>query len=202
MELKLLNKIIFYILFFTLCHTNLNAQNEKYFHIYNDSIPNKIEFNMKDIIVKKNYDLILLSQNKSYNIFLLDSKNHLSKFQDRFGTKGRFRILFVDNFSDKKISLIINDDFGIKRNKNIITITYVKTPIRGSFLSNPIILDESLDIKELTYLDYKNGNISLQDIKYPCKIKKGKLDNITITSLFDFLNSKSYPLTGKIIPKI
>ena len=54
MELKLLNKIIFYILFFTLCHTNLDAQHEKYFHIYNDSIPNNIEFNMKDIIdIKK-----------------------------------------------------------------------------------------------------------------------------------------------------
>ncbi|QES93542.1 hypothetical protein F0358_12825 [Empedobacter brevis] len=67
MALKWLNKIKFCVAVYLLSFS-IHAQESDYTSIYNDSIPNKMELDIRKAFIEKNYELYKIKENDQYSI--------------------------------------------------------------------------------------------------------------------------------------
>ncbi|WP_314058066.1 hypothetical protein [Empedobacter brevis] len=181
MALKWLNKIKFCVAVYLLSFS-IHAQESDYTSIYNDSIPNKMEFDVKEVILEKNNELYKIKENKGYTIYLMGSHKEYSKWKDKTGSGELLRVLIVSHSSDIKIAFVIDDRYYIERQKNKITI---KKVFKLNGARNPFLLDSNLKIKEITRFSIKKGELYFQNVHKPCEIKiRKKVNDLTIEEIF------------------
>ncbi|QES93551.1 hypothetical protein F0358_12885 [Empedobacter brevis] len=180
-ELKWLNKIKFCVAVYLLSFS-IHAQESDYTSIYNDSIPNKMELDIRKAFIEKNYELYKIKENDQYSIYLLKGNGGFKKMKDNTGYGGLLRVLIVSHSSDIKIAFVINDHYYIERQKNKITI---KKVFKLNGAGNPFLLDSNLKIKEITQFSIKKGELYFQNVHKPCEIKiRKKVNDLTIEEIF------------------
>ncbi|TGN21936.1 hypothetical protein [Empedobacter tilapiae] len=203
MALKWLNKKVVFL--FIILSYHVDGQN--YLKIYNDSIPNHIEFKIKDVFFNSDFDFYEIRKNKEYSIIIMGSKNQFKKFDKKFGYKELLRIVLLSHRTNQKIGLISYDEFSFKRKEDKIILDKQKTLINikgGGKLetfSNPILLNNEFKIKEITSVN--ENNILIQNINKPCELKiVDKPLNMSIEKIFDLFENPNFEVEksdGKLL---
>ncbi|MGV0854317.1 hypothetical protein ACTS9E_01865 [Empedobacter brevis] len=202
-ELKWLNKKIVFL--FIILSYHVNGQN--YLKIYNDSIPNHIEFKIKDVFYNSDFDFYELKKNEEYSIIIMGSKNQFKKFDKKFGYKGLLRIVLLSHKTNQKIGFISYDEFSFERKEDKIildkqkTVTNRKGEDKLEAFSNPILLNNELKIKEI--ISVNTNNILIQNINKPCELRiVDKPLNMSIEKVFYLFENPNFEVEtsdGKLL---
>ncbi|MGV0754451.1 hypothetical protein ACTS95_09630 [Empedobacter brevis] len=202
-ELKWLNKKIVFL--FIILSYHVNGQN--YLKIYNDSIPNHIEFKIKDVFYNSDFDFYELKKNEEYSIIIMGSKNQFKKFDKKFGYKGLLRIVLLSHKTNQKIGFISYDEFSFERKEDKIildkqkTVTNRKGEDKLEAFSNPILLNNEFKIKEI--ISVNTNNILIQNINKPCELRiVDKPLNMSIEKVFYLFENPNFEVEtsdGKLL---
>ncbi len=203
MALKWLNKKIVFL--FIILSYHVNGQN--YLKIYNDSIPNHIEFKIKDVFFNSDFDFYELKKNEEYSIIIMGSKNQFKKFDKKYGYKGLLRIVLLSHKTNQKIGFISYDEFSFERKEDKIildkqkTVTNRKGEDKLEAFSNPILLNNEFKIKEI--ISVNTNNILIQNINKPCELRiVDKPLNMSIEKVFYLFENPNFEVEksdGKLL---
>ncbi|QES93550.1 hypothetical protein F0358_12880 [Empedobacter brevis] len=112
MALKWLNKIKFCVAVYLLSFS-IHAQESDYTSIYNDSIPNKMEFDVKEMIKVDGYEYYKIKEDDQYIFKFLVQKRFLTNLPERYLNTGPVRIVIESKKNNTKIAFILNDHYSI-----------------------------------------------------------------------------------------
>ncbi|MGV0827884.1 hypothetical protein ACTS9C_03195 [Empedobacter brevis] len=190
MALKWLNKIKFCVAVYLLSFS-IHAQESDYTSIYNDSIPNKMEFDVKEMIKVDGYEYYKIKEDDEYIFKFLVQKRFLTNLPERYLNTGPVRIVIESKKDNRKIAFILNDYYAIIKRKNII---YIKKayPLTTTKVLNPLLLKQDYRIKEITSI-HMDKEIIFQDVDKPCELKiREKPQNLTIESFFNLFEDSNF----------
>ncbi|GEM53698.1 hypothetical protein EB1_34880 [Empedobacter brevis NBRC 14943 = ATCC 43319] len=190
MALKWLNKIKFCVAVYLLSFS-IHAQESDYTSIYNDSIPNKMEFDVKEMIKVDGYEYYKIKEDDEYIFKFLVQKRFLTNLPERYLYTIPARIIIESKKDNRKIAFILNDYYAIIKRKNIIYINNAG-PLTTTKVLNPLLLKQDYKIKEITSI-YMDKEIIFQDVDKPCELKiREKPENLTIESFFNLFEDSNF----------
>lgn len=187
MRFKNIYLLIFYIVF-SISYSS-HAQEITYTYFYNDSIPDKIEFDVKDVVKESNYELYKIKASDQYSIYLMGGIDQYSNWAENSGTVSVLRILISSHTSNTKIGFIIDNRYAIEKNNNRMVI---KNIFHLNGVGNPLLLDSDLKIKGITKFSINKEKLYFQNLDNLCEIKiLNVLKDMNVRDLFNlFITSE------------
>jgi len=192
MALKWLNKIKFCVAVYLLSFS-IHAQESDYTSIYNDSIPNKMEFDVKEMIKVDGYEYYKIKEDDEYIFKFLVQKRFLTNLPERYLYTIPARIIIESKLENIHVSLYHQELLydSINRGDKKFEVNLITTLIFENKSNKEISIHNKLYSK--FYLINLKDTIELVSRHLPEEIIPGKSTlKIEYNSSTNFIE-KNYP---------